>query len=323
MLGAPAAAGDVRVGGTAIADVAVVDDASGRRGCAEDWLRPLPLLSLPPAPDGHSALQDFLPGSLDACAVPLLTWSELVFYARAGVAGVAPTRVEDLFDQRRFPGPRALRRSPVGLLELALLADAVPASAVYATLATDAGLDRALARLRPLLDQVLWFERGRAVIDALAGGRAVLGLASSLDWNAAGAANSPLAPLWDGELTHTDVLVLPRSGTRPDLAWRLVARLTAGDTQALLAQLGGYGPVRHSALDGLSLDLQQRLPARARCSRSRAWSRRRVRPGLCHNGARFPPLRTDPSCRQHSVACRCRSCSHSRCSRRPAPASGP
>ena len=72
-----------------------------------------------------------------------------------------------------------------------------------------------------------------------------------------------LEPVWDGELVHTDVLVRPAAAPDRPSAWDLIGFLSGTRTQTLLAQLGGYGPVRASALAGLSLELQQQLPGQA------------------------------------------------------------
>lgn len=244
-------------------DLAVVERADARRGCRLGVLRPVPLLSLPGGDESGSALQDFLPDSLETCAVPLLRWSQALFVVTETADARVASRLEDFFDPVRFPGRRVAAASPVGLLELALLADGVVPQAVYPTLDTAAGLDRALARLRELAPAMLWVASGAEVIAALGGGQAVMGFATTLDWTATGAGYSSLHLLRDGEILHTDMLVLPAGRASAEDAWRLLVAMTGTNAQALMAQLGGYAPVRRSATARLSRDLLTRLPGQA------------------------------------------------------------
>ena len=57
------------------------------------------------------------------------------------------TTIADFFDTAKIPGKRGLRKSAKATLEMALMADGVPAGEVYDLLDTDAGVDRAFAKL--------------------------------------------------------------------------------------------------------------------------------------------------------------------------------
>ena len=68
------------------------------------------------------------------CAVPNILYSTIIAYdARQAESG--PTTIHDLFDLEKFPGKRALWKSPNANLEWALIADGVPADKVYEVLA--------------------------------------------------------------------------------------------------------------------------------------------------------------------------------------------
>lgn len=75
----------------------------------------------------------------------------------------------DLFDRDRFPGSRALRCTPRVNLERAPLADGVPADQLYAVLATEAGVDRALAKLDTNRESIVWWDGSEARLGS--GGR--------------------------------------------------------------------------------------------------------------------------------------------------------
>ena len=53
----------------------------------------------------------------------------------------------DFFDLGKFPGKRGMRKGAKANLEMALMADGVPAAEVYTVLGTDEGVDRAFAKL--------------------------------------------------------------------------------------------------------------------------------------------------------------------------------
>lgn len=93
-------------------------------------------MTLLPGADGTPAADDYFPGML------------------------RPSTVADIFDVERFPGSRALRRTPRVNLAWALLADGVPESGIYAALDTDAGLDRAFAKLDTIRDSIVWWDGG-------------------------------------------------------------------------------------------------------------------------------------------------------------------
>ncbi|MGB8713707.1 MAG: extracellular solute-binding protein, partial [Onishia taeanensis] len=80
--------------------------------CADGLLEPLLPSLVAPAPDGTPPAEDFLPGSFDHCAITHSVFATVVAYRRDAFPGRRPTSIADLFDQRRFPGPRALQRTP-------------------------------------------------------------------------------------------------------------------------------------------------------------------------------------------------------------------
>jgi putative spermidine/putrescine transport system substrate-binding protein len=95
----------------------------------------------------------FLPGGTSACGAGAIGWGVAVFWDEARQAS-GPRTFQELWDVQRFPGRRTLRRGARMTLEIALMADGVPAGEVYRVLATPAGQGRAFAsldRIRPNL----------------------------------------------------------------------------------------------------------------------------------------------------------------------------
>jgi len=142
-------------------------------------------------------------------------------------------------------------------MEMALIADGVPAAEVYAMLETDEGVDRAFAKLDTIKDSVVWWEAGAQPPQLLADGEVVMSTAyNGRIFNAAVGENQPFEIVWDGQVMDFDLFVIPKGAPNKELAMEYVKFST--DTQRLADQAKwiSYGPARKSsgALVGLYKD---------------------------------------------------------------------
>ncbi len=236
-------------------DLVDVELSDAIRGCDEGLLEEMDLSMLPDGADGSSAADDFLEGALSDCAVANIVWSTIFAFDSEKTPGV--DSIDDLFDLEAFPGKRGLRKGAKSVLEMALMADGVPASEVYAVLDTDEGVDRAFAKLDTIKDQVVWWESGAQPPQLLADGEVVMTTAyNGRIFNAAVAEGKPFEVVWDGQIMDFDLWVIPKGAPNKDLAMEFVAYST--DTQRLADQASwiSYGPARKSsgALVGLYSD---------------------------------------------------------------------
>ena len=94
--------------------------ADNGAACRQGLLEPIDHAWLPPAPDGTPASRDFIDGALTECGVAQIVYAMVAAYNRDAFPGERPARVRDIFDDRRFPGKRALQKSPEANLEWAL-----------------------------------------------------------------------------------------------------------------------------------------------------------------------------------------------------------
>lgn len=81
----------------------------------------------------------------------------------------------DFWDVARHPGRRSLRRDPRLTLEIALLADGVPANALYSALATTEGVNRAFLKLEQLRPYIVWWSTPEEAGHILTSGGALMG----------------------------------------------------------------------------------------------------------------------------------------------------
>ncbi|PRY95449.1 putative spermidine/putrescine transport system substrate-binding protein [Hasllibacter halocynthiae] len=233
--------------GNVTIDVADVEYSDAIRLCDEGLLMEIDPSILPAAPDGTPAEEDFIQGSITDCAVPSIVWSTVVAYNTDNVEN-APDSIDDFFNVEEFPGTRGMRRGAKANLEMALMADGVPADEVYDTLETDEGVDRAFAVLDRIKDDVIWWEAGAQPPQLLADGEVAMTTAyNGRIFNAAVGEGQPFEILWDGQILDFDLFVVPQGAPNPDAAMAYIAFAT--DTQRLAdqAQYISYGPARASS----------------------------------------------------------------------------
>ncbi|MDI5892344.1 extracellular solute-binding protein [Halomonas rhizosphaerae] len=215
--------------------------------CAEGMLEPLSPALLAPAPDGTPPEEDFLPDSFGRCAITHSIFATVVAYRPDAFPGKRPDSIADLFDQQRFPGPRALQRTPAVNLEWALLSYRVPHEELYGLLSTRRGLDLALARLDEL-EEIRWWEAGDAPPRLLAEGEVVM--ASGYNgrfFDAMVNRGAPIEILWDGQVQEHETWAIPRGAPHPEAARDFLRFATTTERLADLARHIPYGPARRSA----------------------------------------------------------------------------
>ena len=117
-------------------DVVDVELSDAIVGCDEGLLEEIDASSLPAAPDGTPASEDFMDGALSECAVGNIVWSTLYAYDKTKFDN-PPTTMADFFDLENFPGKRGMRKVAKNMLEMALMGDGVPSSEVYDVMKTD------------------------------------------------------------------------------------------------------------------------------------------------------------------------------------------
>lgn len=216
------------------------------RGCDEGILEVIDPSILPAGADGTPAADDFLPGTVHECAVGNIVWSTIWAYDSSKTQGVGG--IEDFFDLNKFPGKRGLRKGAKPNLELALMADGVAPGDVYEMLSTDAGIDRAFAKLDSIKDSVVWWEAGAQPPQLLADGEVVMTTAyNGRIFNAVAAEGKPFEINWDGQVWDLDLWVIPKGASNMEDTLDFIKFSTG--TQALADQASwiSYGPVRKSS----------------------------------------------------------------------------
>jgi len=230
-------------------DVAVLEIADAVRLCDEGLIIPIDPASLPAGADGSAAVDDFLPGTLTECMIPTDIFSTVIAYDTTKFAeGAVPANIGDFFDTTKFPGKRGVRKSPKVTLEMALMADGVPAAEVYAMLSTPEGLDRAFAKLDTIKADAVFWEAGAQPPQLLADGEVVMTMAyNGRIFNAAQQEGKPFAIVWDGQVYEWEGMSIPKGTPNEAAALDFVKFATSTEPLAKAAEFISYGPPRKSS----------------------------------------------------------------------------
>ena len=150
----------VEAGDTTI-DVVMVEAPELVRGCEDGVLAKLDY--------GIVDKTKFVESAVHECGVGGAGWGVAMFYDKARHA-TGPSTVQEFWDVEKFPGKRSLRSGAKMTLELALMADDVPAGEVYSVLSTPEGVDRAFAKLDELSDNIVWWKSGAQPLQFIGSG---------------------------------------------------------------------------------------------------------------------------------------------------------
>ncbi|MBD9525848.1 ABC transporter substrate-binding protein [Paracoccus sp. PAR01] len=238
-------------------DVFDIEVSDAIRLCDEGALVEIDPASLPAAPDGTTAADDFLPGALQDCAVANIYWGTVIAFDTTKFADTKPSTAADFFDTTKFPGKRGLPKNPKRTLYLALIADGVAPDKVYETLSTPEGVAQAFKKLDTIKKDVVWWEAGAQPVQLLADGEVVMATGyNGRFFDAMVGEGKPFEIIWDGQYMDMDMFAIPKDAPNPEAAMEYLKFAT--DTQRLADQAKyiAYGPARKSsaALVGMYQD---------------------------------------------------------------------
>jgi len=234
-------------------DVIDLEEPDAVAACREGLLETIDASTLPAAPNGAPAAEDFVPGAVGPCWVASVVYSQVIAYRPHRFGEAEPAALADFFDLKRFPGPRAMSKaSPKLNLEMALLADGVAPKDVYAVLATPAGVRRALAKLDTIRGKLVWWSSTSEPAQMLADGRAVF--ATMPNWavfdadTQANAIGPKFGIIWDRQLYEVEALAIPKGDPKRALAADYIRFATQAPQLARMSSWTPYGPARKSAI---------------------------------------------------------------------------
>jgi putative spermidine/putrescine transport system substrate-binding protein len=196
--------------------------------------------------------EKFIPGGVTDCGAGAVGWGVTLFYDRARIPD-GPRSFADLWDVQRFPGRRSLRFGPKMTLEVALLADGVPAREVYGLLATPEGQARAFRKLDELRPHLVWWRAGTQPLQLVGSGEVAyaLGYVGRTARAIAEGADYPL--LWPTLLYSFDYWAVVRGSPNRAEAMRLIEFMTDAQPLLNLSQSWPVSPANAEAAGDASL----------------------------------------------------------------------
>ena len=228
-------------------DVVDLEGPQVLMACDEGLIEPIEILNLPASPAGVPATEDFGEGTLYECGVGSVFYATIVAYHPDAFSGEKPSRIEDFFDLEKFPGRRAVHRSPQATLEIALMASGIAPDDVYDTLSTETGLERAFAKLGEIKDSIVWWEAGAQPPQMLADQEVSMATAwNGRIFNAQVLENQPFVILWDGRVIDSGGLSIVAGAPNLENAKKFVEFASRAESQAGVASHIAYSPVRAS-----------------------------------------------------------------------------
>lgn len=165
-----------------------------------------------------------------------------------------PDSWADFWDLSLFGGNRALRKSPVGTLEFALLADGVQMDELYPL-----DVERAFAVLESIRPATIFYEDSKQPVELVSSGQ--VGLASS--WTVRTTlpdVASLVIPHWNGGMISADAWVTPRGSENADVAMSFINYATRAVPSANFSGRQPFGPVNKDALALMREDIVETLP---------------------------------------------------------------
>ena len=229
-------------------------------GCEESLLELVDVGSLPPAPDGLPAKDDYEEGTLSDCGGGGLYWSTYYAYNSEAFPDGGPTTLEDFFDLAKFPGRRGMRRIPYTNLEFALMADGVPPEEVYAVLAAREGVDRAFAKLDSIKEHIVWWDVAAQPLQMLAAQEVVM----TTSWNARVfqarfVDKQPFVGVWNGQVLENGQFGIIAGTPQLEAAQKFLRFASRPDRMAAMSGHVPYSPTRRSANELVTTHLETGL----------------------------------------------------------------
>lgn len=253
-------------------DLVDVEGPDSQRLCDEGLAMEIDFdTMLAPGDDGSSPTDDFGESIINDCFIPQIVFSTTFGYRNdvAAWEGRTPDSLCAIFDLENFPGKRSLERRPKKNIEWALICDGVAADDLYDVLSDDGGIDRALAKLDTIKDQVVWWSAGAETPQLLADGEVVMGSTyNGRLFSVIEEQKQPVSMLWDWQVFDFDGWIIPANLPEDRLNRVLHFVKWGTDTQRLADQAKyiSYGPARASSqpLVGdhaeLGIDMGQHMP---------------------------------------------------------------
>lgn len=234
-------------------DVVEIDAADFVLGCQKNYFEVLNWQTILPR-------SEFMKDTSHPCGVGAVIWAMALAFNGKNFVEDKPLSWKDFWDVQKFPGKRALRKTAKTTLEIALMADDVKASDVYAQLRDPRGIERALKKLDELYPHLIWWQSGDEPVQLLATNSASLVAAYNGRIAEAVMNGQPYQILWRDAIFSNDYWAILKNAPNKDAGYQFLKFISQPKLQAELAERIAYGPTLKRAYKLLGRQQNELMP---------------------------------------------------------------
>lgn len=207
------------------------------------------------------------PEAVTECTIPVDIIANLLVFDESEFGDDPPTSWEAFFDTETYPGKRGVWNfANSAAFEAALLADGVAPEDLYPL-----DVDRALAKLDTIKDDIVFYDTGAQQTQQIANGDVVMTIAWSGRALEAVKDGAPFAPVWNDALFVVDSLSVLKDAPNKELAIDLIRFASTPEAQTAFVELYPYGVVNSEADPQLDEVSMRFLPSAPENSANAIW----------------------------------------------------
>ncbi|MGL3104592.1 ABC transporter substrate-binding protein [Bradyrhizobium sp. BR 1432] len=206
-----------------------------------------------------SVFADFPKQAVQPSGVGTFVYAKVIaFNTKKYTTANGPKSWADVWDVKKFPGPRTLDAGNTNIppIEIALLADGVAPEKLYP-------LDfkrayAALSRIKP--NVVKWTTAAAMQVETLISGEAVIGPATLGRLQLAKEQGAPVDFVWDGAMTDFSYWAILKGAKNAGNALKFIEFASRPESQAALVKIQLLGPLNRKVFDLISEERAKLLP---------------------------------------------------------------
>ena len=163
----------------------------------------------------------------------------------------------DFFDVEKFPGKRAYRGKVSGALEPALMADGVAPEDVYKVLGSEAGIERAIDKIRKLRPHIdVFWTSGAQHAQLMKDGEVDMTSGWNGRFDNAAKDGAKVMYSFKQALLDYDCFAIPKGAPNKDTAMQFLAEISKAEYQDDLPKWITYGPTNRAAYETGVIDAE-------------------------------------------------------------------
>lgn len=193
--------------------------------------------------DPKAVYGDMADAYTNNCGIAHYTAPSIQFYNTELFADNPPDSLEDVFDTEKYPGTRIfLPYVSTGILEIALLADGVPADDLYPL-----DVDRAFEKLDTIREDSIFPDSYGELQQAYASGNVAIGFSTPSRAAYTIEDGAPYEPVWDKTVSIPEYFATLKGAPNVDGAMEYLKYTAQAEPQAAEAEKTGLPPVNVDA----------------------------------------------------------------------------